>query len=207
MMIKIALSMGQEYIKDRNETRDFIDNKLIYFLKKSLNCEIFLINNFNKINKSNIRNLNKFLNSNKINLIVLSGGQNIGTNKLRDSTEINLIKFALKKKISLIGFCRGMQLINIFFKGSLKKINGHVSKINKIYDLKNEKIKKKICYHGNGILKLGKGLKILHKSSDNEIESFVHKSLKILGVMWHPERVKIFDYDDIKLIKKFFSNK
>ena len=33
-MIKIALSMGQTFIKDRKETRDFIDNKLFFFFKR-----------------------------------------------------------------------------------------------------------------------------------------------------------------------------
>ena len=96
-MIKIALSMGQVYIKERKETRDFIDNKLFFFLKECFNCEIHLINNFNKINKKNISNLRQYLSQTKINLIVLSGGEDIGKNKLRDTTEKELLKFTLQK--------------------------------------------------------------------------------------------------------------
>ncbi len=120
--------MGQVYIKERRETRDFIDNKLFFFLKECFNCEIHLINNFNKINKKNILNLRDYLSQNKINFIVLSGGEDIGKNKLRDTTEKNLLKFALQKKIPLLGLCRGMQLINLYFKGKLKKIKGHIKK-------------------------------------------------------------------------------
>ena len=96
-----------------------------------------------------------------------------------------------------------MQLINLYFKGKLKKVKGHIKRKNKIY-LKNEKKYRKItCYHGNGIEKLGSGLLVLHKSHDNEIESIIHRNKKLLGIMWHPERFKNFQKSDIKLIRDF----
>ena len=206
-MIKIALSMGQIYDEKRNETRDFIDSKLISFLEKCFKCQIYLINNFHHKNKKNILNLKKYLIQNKINFIILSGGQNIGDNKLRDLTEINLLKFAINKKIPLLGLCRGMQLINLYFKGKLKKIKGHVSKKNKIYLSKNEKSRIVTCYHNNGIKALGNGFFHLHKSNDCEIESIKHKSQRLFGIMWHPERFKKFQTDDIKLIRDFLKKK
>ena len=36
---------------------------------------------------------------------------------LDNKLEYQLIEYAIKKKIKLIGICRGMQVINIFFKG------------------------------------------------------------------------------------------
>ena len=207
MMIKIALSMGQVYIKERNETRDFIDNKLFFFLKECFNCEIYLINNFNKINKKNILNLRNYLTRNKINFIVLRGGEDIGNNKFRDFTEINLLKYSIQKNIPLLGLCRGMQLINLFFKGKLKKIEGHIKKKNKLYLKSEKKYRKVTCFHGNGIKKLGNGFFVMHKSYDNEVESIKHKNKKILGIMWHPERFKNFQKSDIKLIRDFAKSK
>ena len=195
--------MGQIFIKERNETRDFIDNKLIYFFRKCVNCQIYLINNFDKKNKKNILNLKNFIIKNKINFIVISGGENIGKNKLRDFTEINLLKYAIEKNIPLLGLCRGMQLINIYFRGKLNKIEGHVAKKNNIIDYKSKKYRKITCYHGNGIKKIGNGLYFLHKSSDNEIESIKHRSKKLFGIMWHPERFKFFQNKDIELIRNF----
>jgi len=206
-MIKIALSMGQTYIKDRKETRDFIDNKLFFFLKECFDCEIHLINNFNKINNKNSLHLRKYLSQNKINFVVLSGGEDIGKNKLRDATEKCLIKFATNQNIPILGLCRGMQLINFYFKGKLKKIKGHIKKENKIYFNNEIKYRKVICFHGNGIKKLGNDLQVICKSHDNEIESIKHKSKKILGIMWHPERFKNFQNHDIQLIRNFAKSK
>lgn len=64
--------------------------------------------------------------------IILTGGDDVNpelyngkaNDKLsvstaRDTTEIKLIELAIKNNIPLLGICRGMQLINVFFKGSL----------------------------------------------------------------------------------------
>ena len=104
----------------------------------------------------------------------------------------------------LLGICRGMQFINLFFKGKLKKIKGHVTQKNKIYSLKSKKCRTIKCYHNNGIKTLGKDLKKLHKASDGEIESIQHVNNRIFGIMWHPERSKKFNNYDLKLIKNFF---
>ena len=205
-MKKIAISMGQEFIKERNETRDFIDAKLIEFLKKCFNCDIFLINNF--FYKKRIirpKELSNFLNRHNINVIILTGGQNYGDNKLRDSTEVHLIKHALKKNISLVGICRGMQVINLFFNGKLKSIKNHVRTKNTIVSKNGKKLRKIKCFHGNGIKKLGKNLEEIYKSIDGEIEAFQHVKKKILGIMWHPERNKYFKNNDLNLFKKFLS--
>ena len=54
--------------------------------------------------------------------VVLSGGSDIGKNKIRDESEKFLIKFAIKNRIPLIGICRGMQLIGNFFNSKLIKV-------------------------------------------------------------------------------------
>ena len=206
-MRKIAISMGQEFLKERDETRDFIDVKLVSFLKTCFECDIYLINNFlnSKSKKNQKKNFYNFLQRHKVDTIILSGGQNFGENTLRDKIETQLIEYAIKKKIKLIGICRGMQVINIFFKGTIKKIKNHV-RIENIITSNNKNIKKKIkCYHGNGIKVLGKDLKKTFQATDGEIEAFIHKDNKIIGIMWHPERSKSFQQSDINLFKKFLN--
>ena len=107
----------------------------------------------------------------------------------------------------MIGICHGMQLINIFFKGKLSKINGHMKKKNKI-TLKKKFIfnKKKItveCYHKYGIKQkfLGFNLKNLANDSSNNIEIFRHKKYKVYGFMFHPEREK--NYNNLEKIINF----
>lgn len=206
-MKKIAISMGQEYLDKRKEKRDFIDVKIVNFLKICFDCDVYLINNFFNVDskKKNNKYFFNFLERHKINIVILSGGQNYGENILRDNTEIQLINYAIKKKIKLIGICRGMQMINLFFKGSLKKIKNHIRTQNTIVSIDKKNKKKIKCFHGNGIKTLGLNLDELYRSLDGEIEAFIHKNKNILGIMWHPERNKVFEKSDIKLFKKFLS--
>lgn len=207
-MKTVVISMGQEYLSKRKETRDFIDNKIIEFFKIYLKYDVIPVNNFssNKLyfQKKKTEHLLKKI---SVSAIVLSGGQDFGTSILRDKTEIYLIQYALEKKIPLIGICRGMQVINIFFNGTLKKIKKHVNKKNKIFNEKNKFLKAIRCFHRNGIKKLGKGLKSKYFSKDGEIEAFEGKNKKILGIMWHPERNRVFSKFDINLISKFLKKK
>ena len=51
-------------------------------------------------------------------------------NSLGDEVEFKLIEIAIKNKIPILGICRGMQLINIYFGGEISSvsISKHVSK-------------------------------------------------------------------------------
>ena len=63
--------------------------------------------------------------------IILSGGNNVDPElygskikmesvfTVRDKSEYHLIEYALLNQIPLIGVCRGMSIINIYFKGKL----------------------------------------------------------------------------------------
>ena len=142
----------------------------------------------------------------KLNLLVISGGNDI---KLFSRKKIDLIKnkissFHLKKslknKTSIIGICYGAQLIAHFFKSKLKKYPNHVG--NHLVTLENALFNKNLkknnkvnSYHNYSITNLGSSLSSLATAMDNTIEAFKHKKSKILGVMWHPER-----YDQIKKI-------
>ena len=201
----IAISQGIEYLRHRKEYRNYIDQNIINFVE-SCNFKTILINNFlNKVNFSyQKKKLDIFLNNFKLHGIILSGGNNIGDFDQRDITEKYLISYAIKKSIPLLGICRGMQLINIFFGGSLKRIDNHVKKFNKIKYNNSKKIIK--CFHNFGILSLGKKIKATGESEDNQIESLKHQKYEVYGWMWHPERNrKYFNYFKSE-IKKIFKN-
>ena len=58
-------------------------------------------------------------------------------------------------------------------------------------------------YHDYGVLEseVPKSFDII-ASYKNTAEFIQHKEKKILGIMWHPEREKLFNQNDIMLIKK-----
>ena len=80
-------------------------------------------------------------------MLILTGGNNIISNKkeslMRNKIEKNLIKKAIKKKIPILGICRGAQLLNISFGGKIKKVSNQMRTRHNIFILKNEIIKKK----------------------------------------------------------------
>ena len=144
---------------------------------------------------------------NNINLLILSGGDNIGLSEKRDNTELALLKFMISNKIPVIGICRGMQLIHHYLEGDIVKgndifINEHRATKHKVR-IENEIITVN-SYHSLKIdeLSLNFDLSILARNiSDDSIEAFIGP--KILGLMWHPERDVHFSTYTKQLIIKF----
>ena len=56
-------------------------------------------------------------------------------------------------------------------------------------------------YKNYSIKKLNKKIEILALDKDKTIEAFFIKQINFLGLMWHPERYKIFRKIDFDLIK------
>ena len=195
-MKKALITQRYEKIGIHQEKRDNVDVRLSKIIEKIGYFPFFLPNELN---------LNNYIKKINPDAIILSGGGNPNKKDLRQKNEINLLKYSLKKKIPILGICRGAQQINLFCKGKLIKLKNHVRKKNKLAGpIVKNKIIKVNCYHDFGIVKknLGNNLKILATSKDGSIECFEHKKNKWLGIMWHPERNKIFSRFDISLIKK-----
>ena len=132
------------------------------------------------------------------------------SSKIRLNIEKKLIKHSLQNSIPLIGICRGMQVLNIYFGGDIKKIPRHMKASHRII-LKKRFFKKKEfkvnSFHNYGITNscLAKNFEILAEDTDNNIEMFKHKRSKVYGFMWHPEReknTKDLDFIINKILKK-----
>lgn len=139
------------------------------------------------------------------NGLILTGGNDLGSisgNEIdikRDKFEERLILHCLNNNIPMFGVCRGMQIINKYFNGTLKKVKNH-SGIKHFLDNGKEVN----SYHNFAVDNIGEGLKIESKSDDGIIESFRHVKYKIYAQMSHPERNEPFNNDEINFIKDFF---
>ena len=187
-MIKIGITSNiKKYYKGYI---DFIDHYWINFFEKK-KIEYKLIPNSKYLSEKILK---------KIDILILTGGNDIISKKkesfIRNKIEINLINKAIKKKIPILGICRGAQLLNIKFGGRISKVKNQMRTRHNIYFYKNDIIKKNILnvnsFHNYGIKynDFSKKLKIVATDIDQNIEMFISKKNKIIATMWHPEREK-----------------
>ncbi len=133
-------------------------------------------------------------------------------NEERDEFEMQVIDKAYKKRIPILGICRGLQLANVYFGGTLiPDVNENsrlqhtkVSEKDKIHPLQvepNSCLSGIITQHKGEVNsahhqaadKIGKGLKVSARSQDGTIEALEIADQNqypfLLLVQWHPERI------------------
>ena len=197
----IAVSQRVNTIPNRNDIYDCIDQELITWLLK-IGTIPFPVPNLLDTK------LSKWLAILNPSGIILSGGDNIGNNSNRDSTELNLIKYAGSKKLPLLGICRGMQMMAYYENMFLKRIKNHVNVRHKLF---GEEIKKNLLpsevnsYHEYSLKSCPENYQVLAKSKDGSIEAIKHNFYKWEGWMWHPEREKPFSIIDCNRAKKILN--
>ncbi len=187
----------QRMTRDKyGEYIDYLENSYINFFSRFNITPILLPNN--------IKNPVEYLLDLRCNKVILTGGDDIQEiskkNKRnkefkRDLNEKKLIKYSIKNKIPVFCICRGFQLMNVVLGGQItKNISTGIEKNQKIIITDpSENVDTIIVnsYHNHGIkLKqlsrhlIAKGLSI----NGEYVEYFIHKSLPIIGIQWHPER-------------------
>jgi N5-(cytidine 5'-diphosphoramidyl)-L-glutamine hydrolase len=153
--------------------------------------------------------------------LILSGGNTLvdyadvkntteGLCAERDAYEQALMKVALSTCAPILGVCRGMQVINIYYNGQLKKIKGHAGKRHCLiredsaigFNFPSEVN----SFHDYAVPRknLGQSLISLAHDVEDNIEALCNPKDKVLGIMWHPERENPTLQTDRELIKEHF---
>ena len=149
-------------------------------------------------------------------------------NEQRDEFEIAVFHLAQKANKPVLGICRGFQLINCIYKGTLKQdIGDELNKIHKaeiinhiqkdkahgldieegtiLYDIVKARRLVVNSAHHQTIDKPGEGLKVNCRSDDGLIEGFEREYPNgkpfLLTVQWHPERMYKFNLEDSPVSK------
>jgi putative glutamine amidotransferase len=146
----------------------------------------------------------------------------VGISPIRDETETRLLGLAVDRNLPVFGICRGLQFINTFFGGGLvqdipTEIGAAVDHDNNsthLVTITDPRVEEKLgtntitvnSFHHQGVTNdtLAPGLDVFAVSlPDGVIEGVMHRTLPILGVQWHPERVVPSDEFDRRLIRAF----
>ncbi len=159
----------------------------------------------------------------RIDAVVLSGGGDIDperwdgptegsymVSRERDAFEFALLEAAVAAEIPVLGICRGLQVINVFFGGTLVP-DLDASKGDRHSKSAPDRSKARhsvICeadsilyelygstamvnsFHHQAVDRPGQGLKVTAHSPDGTVEGIEGTSGLIVGVQWHPEMLK-----------------
>lgn len=145
----------------------------------------------------------------------------------RDKFEIRALGYAYEKEKPIFGICRGLQLINVAFKGTLYQDISQHSTSDRILHTQKAKLhevthrvnltsgsllqdifKKKIIgtnsFHHQAIKQIAPGFLVSARTKDGIIEGIEKKDYPFLvAVQWHPERMVDTDPDMLKLFEVF----
>lgn len=161
--------------------------------------------------------------------LVLTGGKDVApelyadwpdetveTDSARDGVEFKLIETAIGNRLPILGICRGLQVLNVYFGGNL------VIDLEKYYGRNHRALSKtEDRYHGVKLFegshlrqfieketgqvnsahhqaadRIGSGLKVTARADDGTVEAIEGNDdlpSRIISVQWHPERMTFDD--------------
>lgn len=163
----------------------------------------------------------------KVDLLLLIGGEDVNpayygaepspnlgdVNGRRDTFEMRLIKKAIDLKLPIFGICRGEQIMNVAFGGSLyqdlpseypsntahrqgDKITEPVHTItidrdSRLFDVLQTPVLGVNSSHHQAVKQLAPGFRVSARSKDNVVESIESDRYPAAGVQFHPEMLAV----------------
>jgi putative glutamine amidotransferase len=140
-----------------------------------------------------------------------------GVDDERDAYELALVREAYRRRIPTLAICRGLQIVNVAFGGTLvqdlpseRDARGHdqigeaawaahsmvtIRRDSQIAELLGEGDHGVNSIHHQAVDRLGEGLRVVGHALDGTIEAVEHKdtSWPMVAVQWHPEFLRYLE--------------
>lgn len=137
----------------------------------------------------------------------LFGEENNGSRKIereRDVRQLEITDIFVKSKKPILGICKGHQLLNVYFGGT---VHQHIPEFQRHQWIEADQSHSSSCIpgcfleqlygttfpinsaHHQALGRIPDCFTIIQHSDDGVIEGMLHKSLPIIGLQWHPERM------------------
>jgi putative glutamine amidotransferase len=134
-------------------------------------------------------------------------GDALDADPVRDGFELALLDGAIGRGIPVIGICRGMELINVAYGGTLRNGVQHPEAVDvvsdqlgtmRVHDARvdagtlahtvfGEQRVEATCVHHQAPDRVGDGLVASIRSGEGDVEGVEDAARRVLGVIWHPE--------------------
>ncbi len=126
----------------------------------------------------------------------------------RDAYELALVRASIRRRVPVLGICRGMQILNVAYGGGIEQhlpdVIGHEAHrhtpgtfADHEVDLEAGSLAARAAgaertavksHHHQGVREIGDGLVVTGRSEDDTVEALEDPSCPfVLGVLWHPE--------------------
>lgn len=214
MYIAVSLDVDNASAKRDFLNRDYCD----YFQK--FGCRLVYI-------PTSAEDVEIYFNDMPLHGVILSGGNDLSPDFTgqeahdirnpspeRDALEKTIVDIAVRKKLPVLGICRGMQFINCFFGGSITQdLPKHVrtthvvgvcdSPAAQLFGGEELMVN---SYHHQGVKagQISSQLKAIAMSKpDDVVEALYHPEYPIAGVQWHPEREIPSKAENERMVRAF----
>lgn len=150
------------------------------------------------------------------------------SNALRDMTEMKLLELFEAKKKPVFGICRGHQIINVFYGGTLMQDiktasedymfhfelpnmehrpqpvhEVNVEPGSTLHEIFGKDVISVNSFHHQAIDRVAPGFHVMGRATDSIIEAIESDDKRIFSVQWHPENMT-WDYPEFLGLFKHF---
>jgi putative glutamine amidotransferase len=209
-MKRIGLTQRVDVVADYGERRDCLDQSWTRLLWQLQRVPIALSNA--------VDSTSEYLDALQLSGVILTGGNDLtplageaSAAPERDRFEKRLIADCLDRGVPILGVCRGMQVINDYFGGTISLVEGHVAKRHRVRGVEGvfqawADSFEVNSYHNYAISPdgLADSMVVAAIAEDETVEAFRHPKDECYGVMWHPERERPFADRDLSMLRAVF---